>query len=603
MRLFHSKKLFMLAWVLVIVLGFILRVVKLDSIPAGLHQDEAWFGYNAFLLKETGASISGERLPLSVDMWGEQVPALHSYALIPWITIFGVNTFAFRFGIVVFSVVSIPLLGWIVWKLSRSGGAALLAGLLYAVSNWSLVMSRASSTVIIDGFVVLVLIAACVYGLEKLANLAQAGKNISGWLLIRWGFALYTIGLLAYLTYFTSRMMVPAVLIIFCVYALITVPHAVRRPALLGLLIPLFIYLIFPFALLMQTPFALGRFHETRIVGSDEIKVTSFLNITRSGMAGVPVLVTRTFFNKVVLNAQAFANQYIAFFSPDVLLTQTAPPKRYHVPNVGVLAWYEYLGFMLGVGAVAFGLFLPGRNPTDRQVSPFWTALFVLGGCLVVSLIPTALTKDDFPNLQRGVMSTPYWQMFAAVAYVWWGRLLLIKVRLKRAKTAFLFLGGAVAAIAILFQVGHFAVSYGAIARFSDPFYRSRPGEELGKWILEHAPNARLVMDTHEANFLYPYLYSRTNVRDLPIQSNNKHLLLATEFSIGQRRFYKNFCERKDVLQLVENAEVVIVRRYPTEYAQCNLGVLFEKVHSIAYDEGTPAYDIFRSVPKKPQPR
>lgn len=600
MQFFHSKTFWFLAWISILVLGIALRVVRLDTIPAGLHQDEAWFGYNAFLLKETGASISGERFPLSVDMWGEQVPAMHSYVLIPWVAIFGVNTFAFRFGIAVISVASIPLIGWIIWKMTRSRGAALLAGLLYAVSNWSLVMSRASSTVILDGFVVLVLIAVCLLGLERLSKFARLKKKISGWFLLRWSMALYVLGLLAYITYFTSRMMVPAVLLIFCVYAYITVPRAVRKPALLGLLIPLLAYLIFPFAFLMQTPFALGRFHETRIVASDEIKVASFLNITRAGMAGVPVEVTRTFFNKIVLNVQAFVNQYIAFFSPDVLLTQTAPPKRYHVPNVGVLAWYEYLGFLLGLGALTFGWFLPVKKSLGRSVSPFLTALLVIGGCLFVSLIPTALTKDDFPNLQRGVMSIPYWQMFAAIAYVWIGRLFLTRLRSARTKYLLLVVGGIAGAGAILFQLGHFAVSYGAIARFSNPFYRSRPGEELGRWILEHAPNARLVMDTHEANFLYPYIYSKTNIRDLKVQSNNKHLLLATEFSIDQRAFYKNMCERADVLELVADAEFVIVRRYPVEYKSCDLDLFFEKVHSITYDEGTLAYDIYRSLPKKP---
>lgn len=594
--MYVSKKIWIFGWLLVFLLAAGLRLYKLSSVPAGLHQDELWFGYNAFLLLETGKSIYGERLPLSLDMWGEQVPAMHSYALLPWVALFGPTTFAFRFGIVVFSLLSLLLSGWIVVKLTGSRAAGLLTGLFYATSTWNIIMSRASSTVVLDGFVVLLLIAILLAGIDFFESKVKRRQKISLFMTVVWSLLIYAVSGFAYITYFTSRMMVPAVLCLFVGFARLFAAKQARKILTLAILIPCIVYLIFPFALLLKTPFALGRYNETKLLESDAIKVESFLNITRSGMAGVPVFLTRMLFNKVVLDARALVNQYTAFISPSVLLSQTFPPMRYFVPNTGVLSWYEYLGFLLALGAFCFGLFISiGSEKSEDKVRWWRSAAFVLL-CLAVSLLPTALTRDDFPNLQRGVFSTPYWQMTAAIGFVWWLRLFHSAVRNGFWKRMIYIATALIFGSFLVFHVVHFMVSYIAIGPQVEPYYRSRPGEKLGKWINDTIPNAKLVMDTDEANFLYPYLYKRQKLSDFSVSSSNPRLLLATELHIGNRTFYKHLCEGNNVEARWSDADYVVVKLYPDYPGACEMGMEFQLIHQIPFDDGKPAYDIYKRM-------
>jgi hypothetical protein len=73
----------------IIGVALLVRVLQLQNIPSGLHHDEVWFAYNAFLLAEQGTNLYNEKFPLTVDMWGEHVSAAHSYWAVPFISLFG----------------------------------------------------------------------------------------------------------------------------------------------------------------------------------------------------------------------------------------------------------------------------------------------------------------------------------------------------------------------------------------------------------------------------------------------------------------------------------------------------------------------------------
>lgn len=56
--------------VLVILIGCALRLYQLSAIPAGLHQDEASIGYEAFILSEFGMDRDGNRYPIYPITYG-----------------------------------------------------------------------------------------------------------------------------------------------------------------------------------------------------------------------------------------------------------------------------------------------------------------------------------------------------------------------------------------------------------------------------------------------------------------------------------------------------------------------------------------------------
>src|SRR5680860_1092308 len=80
---------------LIVVLGAFLRFYQLGNIPAGLLNDEANKGYDAYSLLITGRDQWGSFMPLtSLRGFGDYPPPLyHYFSMIP-IFIFGLSEFS-----------------------------------------------------------------------------------------------------------------------------------------------------------------------------------------------------------------------------------------------------------------------------------------------------------------------------------------------------------------------------------------------------------------------------------------------------------------------------------------------------------------------------
>lgn len=569
----------------IFILAFGLRVWQLGQVPAGMHQDEAWFAYNAFLLKNSGENIYGERWPLTVDMWGDHVSSFHSFAIVPFITFFGTSTAAFRLTFVAISLLCLVLAGWLIYRWTNSKWLVLLFALFFATSQWNIIMSRASSSVILDSLITLITLTFFAEGLRWLAK----SKHPSWWMIGGWAAITYALTVFNYFTYFTSRLTLP----LFLVAVLLIQWHQLKLSKKLlsvsGLIIVA--YAIFPFLVMLNTPFALGRYKETAVINSSAVQNQIFLDISRSGQAGVPAPITRLFYNKVTENARAFLVQYSSFFSPSVLLFQTAPPIRYFVPQAGVINIIEYLGLIWAIAAVV--LMTEPRHDRWRVVT---LSLLIMTG---VALIPTALTVDDFPNFQRGVYATPFWQMAAALGwgfvFIQLGQRFEKKVfwqRLVRGGLGLVVIGGIVVSVVL------FMMSYIGHSRYANTLYRSRAGEELGKWINAQAHDAKIIMDHDEANFIYAYLFAEENAKQMGLESSEKHILKAQQFRIGNRLFIRELCRNRNLDQLLatEQPEYIIVKKYP-EYDVCVFPKEYVPVQDIHYDDGILGYQVYKYTP------
>lgn len=120
--------------ILILILGLVLRLYKLDSRPLGFTWDEAALGYNAYSLLKTGRDEYGKILPIVLKSFGDHKPGLYAYSTVPAIAIFGLTEFATRFSSAIFGTVLIL----VIYLLSRNSFAALLA----AINPWALHFSR-----------------------------------------------------------------------------------------------------------------------------------------------------------------------------------------------------------------------------------------------------------------------------------------------------------------------------------------------------------------------------------------------------------------------------------------------------------------------------
>ena len=92
-----NKKLPLILFWIIIIAAFLIRVVALDKVPTSLYWEEVALGYDAYSLGETGADHHGNSWPLlALESFGDWKPSLYFYVAIPFVQIFGLNTWGVR---------------------------------------------------------------------------------------------------------------------------------------------------------------------------------------------------------------------------------------------------------------------------------------------------------------------------------------------------------------------------------------------------------------------------------------------------------------------------------------------------------------------------
>ena len=94
-------------FVLIVLAAVIVRGVLFGAHPAGLNQDEASVGYDAWALMNYGVDRNGYTLPVHLMAWGSGQNALYAYLSMPFIALFGLNVFSVRAVNLIFSLLTV----------------------------------------------------------------------------------------------------------------------------------------------------------------------------------------------------------------------------------------------------------------------------------------------------------------------------------------------------------------------------------------------------------------------------------------------------------------------------------------------------------------
>lgn len=136
-----TDRLVRLLFILLMLLGVAVRVWRFGDIPGGINQDEAFAGYEAYSLLHYGVDSSGHSFPVYFTTWGSGMNALGPYLMLPFIALFGPETWAIRLPQLIVACLTL----WALFALMRrlaGDRAALLALLLLAVCPWHIYLSR-----------------------------------------------------------------------------------------------------------------------------------------------------------------------------------------------------------------------------------------------------------------------------------------------------------------------------------------------------------------------------------------------------------------------------------------------------------------------------
>ena len=140
-RMTDKNSIYKLLFAFFMLLGVAARTVGFGAIPDGINQDEAFAAYEAWSLLKYGTDTAGYAFPVYLTAWGSGMNVLESYLMMPFIALFGLETWAVRMPQLIVGLLSL----WVVWLMLRhmvNEKAALSALFLLAVSPWHVLLSR-----------------------------------------------------------------------------------------------------------------------------------------------------------------------------------------------------------------------------------------------------------------------------------------------------------------------------------------------------------------------------------------------------------------------------------------------------------------------------
>lgn len=125
----------------VIVLGCLFRLIGLAALPAGLNQDEAYAGYEAWSLLTSGVDSAGYHNPVYLVAWGSGMNALESYLMMPFIDLLGLTKTAVRLPQALCACLALPAF-YGVLKRSFDRRTAFAGLCLLAACPWHIMAAR-----------------------------------------------------------------------------------------------------------------------------------------------------------------------------------------------------------------------------------------------------------------------------------------------------------------------------------------------------------------------------------------------------------------------------------------------------------------------------
>jgi len=339
-----KKHFFLLAGFLFI--AFFLRFYKLSSNPPGLYVDEAATGYNAYSILETGKDEYGKSFPLFFRSFGDYKMPLNIYLTIIPVLALGLNVFSVRFISAFLGSITVILIYLLTKKVFKNNESlGLLSAFVYAISPWSIFISR----VAFEGNVALFLLLLAL--LLQLKALEDKNKIIMIFSVIIYALSAYS--------YHTERFIAPVIMLL----VLLINYWKIIKKNIVNILWP---FLLTVLLLLPQTN----------------------LFFSPAGQARIEALSVKN------NSANIFLSLYTSYFSPRNLFFDPDSDLQRSFPNLSV--FYSWMIFPFLIGLYLFFL---------KKLSKEKIILLMF---LLVSPIPASLARDPFSTYRSYPMIFPY---------------------------------------------------------------------------------------------------------------------------------------------------------------------------------------------------
>ncbi len=452
---------------LILALSLFLRTFNLNSIPLGFHNDEASLGYNGYSLLLTGRDENNHKLPLYIDMFGDQRPSGYHYLTILPIKLLGLNEFATRLPGAIFGAFMIIPFFFLAQLLFGNKKVSLVSCLLPSIAPWSIVLSRASAETIVALFFIISGYALLLIGFQKqLKYYLFAGTGLL---------------ILSFFFYHTPRVFVPILLVSTILY-LYPIWKKYTVSFKTYLLVSFLILSLAALSLVFLIKGGSGRFSQVNIFGFPEVKLVLEEQIREDGVMGIPATITRTFHNKAINYSFAFISNYLDYFSGNFLFIEGGLPAWYKVPSMGLIYIVELPFIIIGI------FYLLSSKNKYHKLPLIW---------LFLSPLAAAMTRDDIPNIQRAIVMFPVIELIAAYGLV------AISDKFKSYQNrAFM---GVITAFLIL-NFSYFSHQYFVQAQVHRNWYRNEGFGEMVNVVKKNYDNYDKIIVTKSLGGIYPLI-------------------------------------------------------------------------------------------------
>lgn len=311
----------------IVLFGLFLRLHHLADLPYPPNGDEKAIAYYAWSVFHFGTDEYGNRLPLYFPSIGDYKYPGYSYLSAPIIGLLGLNNFTARLPSALAGTLLIVLLYQLSINLFHRPSLALITSLLTAISPWSLTFSHTAS----ESNLCLLLTTA---GLVLLTF--KTPKY----------FLSFIFFCLAFFTYPSSRVFIPAFLFLFSLTNLITHSASGRR------LFVFFIAITFVSAISLIPWQSRARAQSLSILNNSVSRQYWIDESARLlGMTPTPThpTIVRTFFNKPNSVIFEIVDRYLQHFSPKYLFLSGDVVPQNSTPNTGQLYLLDLVFLILGI--------------------------------------------------------------------------------------------------------------------------------------------------------------------------------------------------------------------------------------------------------------
>lgn len=539
-----SKAATISLFVIIVCIAAFLRLYLLGSVPAGLTNDEANTGYDAYALLKTGKDQWGQQLPLTFVGFGNYPPPLYRYVTIPFIALFGLNAFALRLPSALFGIGSVILLFFLVRKLWNNQ-IGLIASFLLAVSPWAIGLNRIALEPNLSLLLILIGLLFFFYSRKNLPKLLMSTF-----------FIMMTIP-----TYAAYALFAPLIMISLFIFAFVEKWATKKHIVMAAILVLLF--LIF-----FKGNSAGARFSQIGIFGNiTSIGLVNTLNDERGAcLRYVPSLFCKLENNKIILFSSTLLHNYLAHLSPEFLFLSGTSTQQSILPQRG-------LDYMLAIFLLFFGMFTMLQGKVQHKIM---LAFFFF------SIIPDALTSSG--NFSRAFIMLPFLQICEAVgAYALFQK--VIKIRSPFVTQTILLGCLTISFLGIcVFSLTYFTYFRDNYSRFSQFGY-----EDLMHYVsINHHEYQKVYITTHlndAKQYIYYLFYNTYNPKSYQKKTNISYHVTSDGW-ISVDRIENIYFVPSIQKDMVKPGNLLI--SHPSDFKKCN-GIFTIKDRI--------GYEMFKAIP------